>query len=65
LAYPLDTLRTLVYCDLKGEYKGGFDALGKISHSNGWEHLYRGLGCKLTYNAAFIWHLHNLYESNA
>lgn len=66
-AFPLDTIKTMIYCDVRGEFKGFFDCmdcLGKTIHNNGLGHLYRGLGFKLTYNAAFLWHLRNFYEDS-
>ena len=45
-------------------YKGYFHCLKSVLDTNGWQHLFRGVQFKLTYNAAFLWNLRNLYDEN-
>lgn len=63
--YPLDTLKTIIYADIGGKYKGYRDCLNDILGQNGIKHLYRGLKLKLIYNAAFLWNLRNSYDGNS
>jgi len=63
--FPVDTIKTLLYCDVNNEYKGFMDCLGRTVQQNGYKHLYRGLFSKLTYNVVFLWHLKNFYEDSA
>ena len=64
--YPLDTLKTRLYCDLNGNYKGyvgyfyNLDLINKCSVKE----LYSGVGFKLIYNVAFLYHLRNIYEND-
>lgn len=63
--YPLDTLKTLMNHDLKGEFKGYSDCFSKVVvNKEGLGNLYKGLGHKLAYNCIFIWNLRNLYDNN-
>ena len=63
--YPIDTVKTIIYSDLNRNYKNGRHCLKSVLSTNGIAHLYRGLPLKLTYNAAFLFNLRNMYEDNS
>jgi len=48
--YPLDTLRTLRYADVTGQFKHTFDCVRQVVSKNGLGHFYRGVELKLLYN---------------
>jgi hypothetical protein len=48
--YPLDTLRTLRYADVNGQFKNTFDCVTQVVAKNGLGHFYRGVDLKLVYN---------------
>jgi len=52
-SYPLDTVKTLVYADVKKTYSSVLNLLTKNIEGEGAKFLYRGLRFKLAYNVAF------------
>lgn len=48
--YPLDTLRTLRYADLNGQFRNTYDCVTQVVAKNGLGHFYRGVDLKLVYN---------------
>lgn len=65
LFYPLDTVKTLLFTDIQGNYRGALECLGRTVQESGFTGLYRGLPLKLLYNVAFLGHLRNFYENNS
>lgn len=63
--YPLDTVKTLIYCDLNRKYQGARHCLRSVLSTSGLAHLYRGLSLKLVYNTAFLLNLRNMYDGNS
>lgn len=64
LTYPIDTVKTILYADIRGQYKGAFDVIEHVYQRNGISHFYQGLLFKLAFNASLIFHLRNIYEDS-
>jgi len=52
-AYPLDTIKTLYYADVKNTYSSVFNTLSKNIEAEGAAFLYRGVAFKLMYSVVF------------
>lgn len=63
--HPIDTIRTVLYSDIRGRYKGYGDLANDLISRNGISHLYRGVSLKLGYNFFFIWNLRNMYDDKS
>lgn len=53
LAYPLDTIKTLLYADVKRSYSSVWSLLKNNFETRGYDMLYRGLPLKIAYNLIF------------
>lgn len=53
ISYPLDTVKTLVYADVKKTYSSVFNLLAKNIEAEGAGFLYKGITFKLAYSFAF------------
>lgn len=62
--YPLDTIKTLLYCDIQGKYKGALHCASQVVEKAGWSRLYSGIIQKLGFNAFLLFHLNNVWEGN-
>ncbi|EGR31405.1 hypothetical protein IMG5_110640 [Ichthyophthirius multifiliis] len=66
LFYPLDTLKTAVYCDTVGKYDGWFSTLKDLmAKKGGLQGLFRGVEYKLGYNLIFLAHLRAVYDNSS
>lgn len=63
--HPVDTIRTVLYSDIRGRYKGYGDLANDLISRNGISHLYRGVTLKLGYNFFFIRNLRNIYDGES
>ncbi|CAD8050893.1 unnamed protein product [Paramecium primaurelia] len=64
ITYPIDTIKTIIYSDVQGRYKGAFDVIEQVYARNGFSHFYRGIVFKLAFNGTLIYHLRNIYEED-
>lgn len=53
LAFPLDTIKTLIYADVNRSYTSVWSLLKRNFETRGFDMLYRGLPFKLVYNVFF------------
>ncbi|EAR90415.1 carrier protein (macronuclear) [Tetrahymena thermophila SB210] len=63
--YPLDTVKTLIYNDVQGKYKGAFHCASQVVQNAGWSRLYAGIFQKLIFNSALIFHLNQVWDGSS